>query len=206
MGTLRVLLHRRNVIQLELGVPTKSHRGITPPFTVSYLRLLNMRFLLSRQILERKDRWVGRGKTIVDYTRCVFDALNLLYELGARRFVLLNIAPLGIELAPLYAADSEPGPDRYWKGKEQNTTQISLMMAEVVVVNKIFDLHAATHKLHDTKLAVIDAYGLFKDIYAHPERYLNGAVPLDIKGYNSHCNVDSLICWEYRIEGRDAFM
>ncbi|KAF8243075.1 GDSL lipase/acylhydrolase family protein [Wilcoxina mikolae CBS 423.85] len=146
-----------------------------------------------------------KGKIIVDYTRCVFDALKSLYELGARWFVLLNIAPL--ELAPLYAADSEPGPDRYWKGKGQNTAQISLMMAEeVAVVNEIFDLRAATHKLHDANLAVMDAYGLLKDIYAHPERYLNGTAPLDVKGYNSHCNVDSSVCWKYRMEDRDAFM
>jgi phospholipase/lecithinase/hemolysin len=162
-----------------------------------------------------------KGKTIVDYTRCVFDALKSLYELGARRFVLLNIAPLGflpftpysvqaltgLELAPLYAADSEPGPNRYWKGKGQNTTQIASMMAEeVAAANEIFHLRAATHKLRGAKLAVMDAHGLFRDIYNHPERYLNGTAPLDVKGYNSHCNVDSSKCWEYRMEDRDAFM
>jgi hypothetical protein len=61
------------------------------------------------------DRQQMAGKTVIDYVHCIFEQLTELYKLGARRFVLLNIAPL--ELAPLYAADSTPGPDSFWKGK-----------------------------------------------------------------------------------------
>ena len=166
----------------------------------------------------------AKGTTEVDYTKCVWDSLKSLHKLGAKYFVLFNIAPLGmppgprevyvwaraddIDLSPLYS--TEPGPSVYWPGKGDNVTAISSTMASTVAsVNEIFSLRAAAYaksELPGARLAILDANSVMKDIYYHPEQYLNGSAPLNVTGYNRECNMDFSTCRTYRIDDRDSFM
>jgi phospholipase/lecithinase/hemolysin len=147
------------------------------------------------------------GKTVVDYIRCVFEQLAELYTLGARRFVLLNIAPL--ELAPLYAADSTPGPNRFWRQKGNDTAQIAeSMRQQVAAVNEMFLLRSeleVMRRMGGASIALLDTNGLLRDVHTRPEVYLNGSRPLNVTGYNMHCGLDGE-CEEYRPRDRDAFM
>lgn len=79
------------------------------------------------------------GTTLVNYTDCVFDSLERLYDQGARYFTLLNVVPLN--LAPLYALpeDGGVGDNQYWMQKPADLTSISKrMQEEVVTVNAIY--------------------------------------------------------------------
>ncbi|KAI5849813.1 GDSL lipase/acylhydrolase family protein [Tricharina praecox] len=152
------------------------------------------------------DHAQKRGATEVDYTKCVWKQLRSLHKLGARNFVLLNIAPL--DLSPLYS--TEPGPSRFWLNKGTNMTAISSTMASTVAsVNEIFSLRAAAYtksQLPNSKLAILDTNSLLADIYHRPELYLNGTAPLNVTGYNYGCTADYSRCRTYRGDDRDAFM
>lgn len=52
--------------------------------------------------------------SIIDYVDCVYEQLDLVYEAGARNFVLLNLAPLNY--APMYALPQNGGTidTHYW--------------------------------------------------------------------------------------------
>jgi hypothetical protein len=54
------------------------------------------------------------GRTLTDYTDCIFEALDGLYSAGGRYFVLMNLVPL--DLVPLYSNDTVMGVDssKYW--------------------------------------------------------------------------------------------
>jgi phospholipase/lecithinase/hemolysin len=143
------------------------------------------------------------GKTTVDYVRCVFEQLWEMYKLGARRFVLLNVAPL--ELAPLYSADGTPGPDKFWEEKGNDTRSIAEnMRLQVAAVNEMFLLRGELG-IKGARVAVLDTNALLRDVYYRPEMYLNGTVPLNVTGYNVQCGGDGN-CWVYRGDDRDAFM
>ncbi|KAI5817812.1 GDSL lipase/acylhydrolase [Pyronema omphalodes] len=145
------------------------------------------------------------GKTMVDYTRCVWEQLETLYKMGSRKFVLINVAAL--ELSPLYIAGGVPGPNRFWTLKGDNTTDISSRMTEnVAAVNEIFSLRAETHKMKGAKVAILNANGLFRDVWHHPENYLNGTEPLNVKGWTNHCDINFENCWQEQPENRDAYM
>ena len=75
------------------------------------------------------------GKTLTDYTDCVFDALDSLYAAGGRYFVVNNVLPLW--LTSLYGRTS--GPNSYWPNKPSNVTEISYKMEEyVTTVNNVY--------------------------------------------------------------------
>lgn len=84
-----------------------------------------------------------KGMPLTNYTDCVFEQLDRLYDIGARRFVIMNIAPL--DLSPQYALPENDGvtAPRYWKDKTQynsNLTQISEKMRQYsTFVNSIFE-------------------------------------------------------------------
>jgi hypothetical protein len=84
-----------------------------------------------------------KGFPLTKYTDCVFEQLDRLYDIGARRFVLMNIAPL--DLTPQYALPENGGVtnSRYWKNKSQfnsNLTQISETMREYsILINAIYN-------------------------------------------------------------------
>lgn len=111
------------------------------------------------------------GKTLPDYTSCVFYALDDLYNLGARNFVLFNLAPL--ELAPLYANETYGGVDEswLWVGKHEtfigsNKTATSEIMTEYTrTVNDIYEygvgFEAVVKKRwKGAELAVFDVHNL----------------------------------------------
>ncbi|KAI5778142.1 GDSL lipase/acylhydrolase family protein [Geopyxis carbonaria] len=146
---------------------------------------------------------------ITDFTRCVFQVLKGAYDLGARRFVLQNIAPL--EVSPLYTTvelGGSGGPNRFWRGRPENATETMVRMRDqVAAVNEIwkYQAAAAVHgELKGAKLAVLDSYTLMSEIYHNPAAYLNGSQPLNVTGFNEHCDLDGN-CTEYRMDDRDSF-
>lgn len=82
------------------------------------------------------------GKTIVDFTECVFQVLDEIYAAGGRYFVILNQAPL--YLAPLYANSTLMGVDvsHYWPDKPttgSNLTEVAEQIKEeVTLVNDVY--------------------------------------------------------------------
>ena len=92
------------------------------------------------------------GKTLPDYTECVFQIMDALYNNGGRYFVLLNVAPLN--LFPQYSVPSQGGlaASQFWKNKGSNITEISYRMAESVAsVNEIFKYRAASALLLENR-------------------------------------------------------
>lgn len=133
------------------------------------------------------------GVTIVDFSSCVFEVLKKLHALGARHFVLQNVAP--IYLAPLYtdlAHGGSTGPNRFWLGRGDNATDNMVSMKDnVLAVNEIWKYRSAAavkEQLPGAKLAYFDSHSLLSDIYNSPAKYLNGSLPLDVTGYNDHCD------------------
>lgn len=106
------------------------------------------------------------GKNIVDYTECVFNAIESVYKNGARYFVLQNVAPLN--LLPQYGTPEKGGlaKTQYWADKTGNLTEISYKMFEYVsLVNDVFKhqtpyLAKITNRIPGAHIAVMDINGL----------------------------------------------
>lgn len=106
------------------------------------------------------------GKNIVDYTECVFRAIESVYNNGARYFVLQNVAPLN--LLPQYALPEKGGlpTTQYWEDKSGNLTEISYKMYEYVsLVNDVFKyqtpyLAKISNRIPGAHIAVMDINGL----------------------------------------------
>jgi hypothetical protein len=108
-----------------------------------------------------------KGTNIVNYTSCVFDQMQAIYDQGGRYFVLMNIAPLN--LVPLYALPEAGGvrnTTSLWPTKGDNLTYYSYRMEEQVVsVNEIFDYRAPfltkiSESFKGAEVAVFDMHGL----------------------------------------------
>jgi hypothetical protein len=148
------------------------------------------------------------GTTIVNYTDCVFNAIQSIYDNGGRYFVLQNVAPLN--LSPQYGLPGKGGlaSTQYWPDKPSNITEISYKMLEYVsLVNAIFKyetpyLTEVVNRYPGAHIAVMNINGLVRtrpphfvhvnvlivvlqltDIYNNPSNYLNGTAPLDVTGY-----------------------
>jgi hypothetical protein len=149
------------------------------------------------------------GTTIVNYTDCVFNSIQSIYDNGGRYFVLQNVAPLN--LAPQYGLPGKGGlaTTQYWPDKPSNITEISYKMLEYVsLVNAVFKyetpyLTEVVKQFPGAHIAVMDINGLVSticppfpkhhgtdnlfpkltDIYNNPSAYLNGTAPLDVTGY-----------------------
>jgi phospholipase/lecithinase/hemolysin len=82
------------------------------------------------------------GMSITAYTDCVFEQLDRLYEVGARRFVLMNIAPLYV--SPQYARPENGGVEssQFWSDKAEfnaNLTQTTEKMRQYsTLVNAVY--------------------------------------------------------------------
>lgn len=107
--------------------------------------------------------------TIIDYVDCVYDQLDRLYAFGARKFILMNIAPL--DLAPQYSLPGNGGLDapQYWTNKlsyNANITQSSEKMREYsTLVNAIYDARTSLYvkvsdRYRESSFAVFDVHSL----------------------------------------------
>lgn len=140
------------------------------------------------------------GKTLTDYTDCVYESLDRIYATGARYFVLLNAAPLN--LAPLYANDTlhGAGENHYWPKKPTNHTAIAETMHEfVTTVNNVYKYQTPFEVLvagryPGAKFALYNVWQLISDIYDTPSQYLNGTAPPSVEGWEHHCTINGTYC------------
>jgi phospholipase/lecithinase/hemolysin len=140
------------------------------------------------------------GKTLKDYTDCVYDTVGKLYNHGGRYFVLMNLAPL--ELVPQYATPENGGlsATQYFPDKGSNITEISYRMLETVTtVNEVYAYRTPFEvSLNKTwpgiKVANFDVNSLITDIWDNPKEYLNGTAPLNVTGIVNHCNLQGQNC------------
>jgi hypothetical protein len=108
------------------------------------------------------------GKTIPDYTECVYTALDRVYANGARYFVLMNAIPL--QLTPLYATatDGGVGANNYWPDKPSNLTAVAYRMWEqVATVNDVYKYQTPyelliARRYPGAHFAVMDMYSLVR--------------------------------------------
>ncbi|KAH8817365.1 hypothetical protein F5884DRAFT_874362 [Xylogone sp. PMI_703] len=138
------------------------------------------------------------GTTIVNYTRCVFDAFDAIYAAGGRNFVLMNTAPL--QLSPEYGILDGVGPNQYWQNKPSNITAVGYKMWEYTsLVNEIFRLQIpyevhVSKRFKDAGFALFDVNSLMTDIFNNPSQYLNGTSPLDVTNPYHQCNITTGTC------------
>ncbi|KAL3443932.1 GDSL lipase/esterase [Aspergillus insuetus] len=136
------------------------------------------------------------GMSITAYTDCVFEQLDRLYEVGARRFVLMNIAPL--HLSPQYARPEDGGvaASPFWEDKSEfngNLTQATEKMRQYsTLVNAVFEYRVpfemrAARRYPGGSFVVFDTHSLMTDIWNHPSTYLNGTAPLNVTGFVTDC-------------------
>ncbi|GAB7352044.1 hypothetical protein MBLNU459_g2554t2 [Dothideomycetes sp. NU459] len=103
-----------------------------------------------------------------------------------------------------------PGPNHYWPDKPANLTEIHYRMLEqVVLVNAVYAYRTPfaldiARRYPGARFAVMDMYGLFADIHAHPAQYLNGTAPLNVTGFDQHCNLTGGDC--VRSADPDSFL
>ncbi|KAB8264148.1 glycoside hydrolase superfamily [Aspergillus pseudonomiae] len=138
-----------------------------------------------------------RGRVIPDYVDCVYEALDRVYQSGARYFVVMNLAPL--QLTPQYALPSDGGVESvsWWPDKPANQTLTSYRMWEqVVTVNQVlryrtpFEVEVAD-RYPGAGVAVMDMYGLVN-------------VGANVTGFVKHCNADGEDC--VRLPDEENFM
>lgn len=106
------------------------------------------------------------GKTLTDYTDCVFGAFDSLYASGGRYFVLNNVIPL--DLVPLYANDTYGGisASQFWPDKPDNHTAIAEQMREyVTTVNNVYRYQlpyevVLANRYPGANFALFDVYSL----------------------------------------------
>ena len=144
------------------------------------------------------------GKTLSDYTSCIYKVFDKLYARGGRHFVLMNTVPL--DLAPLYANDSYHGvgPNQYWANKTSNHTQIAETMRQYTTsVNNIMKYQTpyevkVANRYPGAHFALFDTHSLMLEFYNNPTKYLNGTGVTkggeSVWGYDNHCNLTGKMC------------
>ncbi|PYH95902.1 GDSL Lipase/Acylhydrolase family protein [Aspergillus ellipticus CBS 707.79] len=136
------------------------------------------------------------GMPLTYFTDCVYTQLDRLYAVGARTFVLMNIAPLN--LAPEYATPQNGGlpVGEYWTDKssyDPNITQSSEKMRQyLTMVNAVFDYQTPYDLLLASRypggsFAIYDVHALMTDIWENPSHYLNGTVPYNVTSSIYRC-------------------
>lgn len=152
------------------------------------------------------------GKVLTDYTDCVYQAMDQLYQQGARVFVLMNTIPL--QLAPMYANASLDGviqPDM----SSMNRTKVSNVMHEyTTTVNNVFKYQTpfealVSRRYPGANFANFDVWQLISDIYDNPSAYLNGTQPANVTGFIHHCRMEGeeQVCEdEYGGTSDDSFL
>ncbi|EED22785.1 GDSL lipase/acylhydrolase family protein [Talaromyces stipitatus ATCC 10500] len=132
------------------------------------------------------------GRSLPDYTECVFTALDKIYANGARYFVLQNVIPL--QLVPLYATPKNGGVYATYGDTSgtPNVTETSYRMWESVkTVNEIYKYQLPfelliRNRYPGAQFALMDMYSIISDIYYNPEQYL--ASPANVTGFIEHCD------------------
>ncbi|KAL2811619.1 GDSL lipase/esterase [Aspergillus granulosus] len=136
------------------------------------------------------------GMPITAYTDCVFEQLDRLYAVGARRFVLMNIAPL--HLSPQYARPENGGVEssQFWMDKAQYSTNLTRISEKIrqysTLLNAVYEYQipyevVIARRYHGSQFALYDVHSLMTDIWNHPSSYLNGTAPLNVTGFVSGC-------------------
>ncbi|KAF4292516.1 hypothetical protein KXW98_007063 [Aspergillus fumigatus] len=136
------------------------------------------------------------GMSLTYMTDCVYAQLDRLYAIGARAFVLMNMAPL--DLTPLYALPQNGGSldAQYWTDKaayDSNITRSSEKMRQyVTMVNAIYDYQTpydvvVANRYPHSRFAVYDVHALMTDIWENPSQYLNGTVPYNVTSSVYRC-------------------
>ncbi|KAG6824230.1 hypothetical protein H0H92_007605 [Tricholoma furcatifolium] len=111
--------------------------------------------------------------------------VKVLYASGARNFLFQNMIPLQDTI--LYSPNSYP--NKYWTA-ERNTTQWSDMMTEMSLSGNALTklmLTALAPTLPGAHIGYFDSHSLFADMYANPQKYLNGTVPFNVTGCINSC-------------------
>lgn len=152
-----------------------------------------------------------RGLTITDYIDCVYEQLDRLHAIGARNFVLMNIAPLN--LSPQYALPENSGvaSSVFWTDKSQynaNITQTSEKMRQYSnLINAVYDFQTPyqvkiANRYPGSSFAIFDVHSLMSDIWSSPSLYLNGTEPLNVTGYITQCAKSTCAS----LPSRDSYM
>jgi phospholipase/lecithinase/hemolysin len=114
------------------------------------------------------------GVHITSYIDCVYEQIDRLHQIGARHFVLMNIAPL--HLTPQYALPENGGVTNssFWKDKttyNANITQTSEKIRQYVgLVNKIYDFQTP-HEVKVAKRYPGSSFAVF-DVHSLVSRFL----------------------------------
>ncbi|KAL4908787.1 hypothetical protein BDW74DRAFT_187320 [Aspergillus multicolor] len=136
------------------------------------------------------------GMPLTYFTECVYEQLDRLYEVGARAFVILNIAPL--DKSPVYARAEDgglPNP-QFWTDRasyDGNLTRSSEKMRQyLTMVNAVFEYQTPVDvviqkRFAGSKVAVFDVHSLITDIWENPGSYLNGTVPYNVTSTIVQC-------------------
>ena len=128
----------------------------------------NGAFLTERQLPSRS------GVSLTDYTDCVYSQLDVLYEAGARRFVILNLAPL--DLLPNYALPENGGvvSSSFWPDKLEyngNITQTSEKMRQYKdLLNDVYKYQTPyqaeiAHRYPNSELTLFDVHSLVSRVH-----------------------------------------
>ena len=144
------------------------------------------------------DMQVG-GKTLTDFTDCVYAALDGLYAAGARTFVLMNTMPL--HLAPLYANETLHGAatgDLQFEAEKVHELTTS--------ANDIFNYQTpyefiVSKRYPGAQVALFDVWSLVREVYFHPDDHYNGSVAANVTSYVSlsqetRASPDSFMWWD----------
>jgi phospholipase/lecithinase/hemolysin len=146
------------------------------------------------------------GKTVADYTDCVYSTVATLRAHGATHFVLLNLAPLN--LLPQYALPSAGGRNvtQYFPANGRNLTDTSFRMQQTVAaLNQVYAYRSAVEATGGgITIANFDVHGLMTDVYQNPAEYLNGSLPLNVTGVVNQCDATGANC--VRSSSPDSFM
>lgn len=147
---------------------------------------------------------------LTNVTNCVLEAVQGMKKLGARKIVVLNMAPL--ELAPMYADEAHGGyveDDVFWgdKSKYTNLTAVAEEMRELTWNgNEIlkYKIPAETARWKDTTVGALDAHSMLWDAYHTPAKFLTGKAPYNVTGWTNHCSLDWQ-CKQFQPERKDSF-
>ncbi|KAL3430454.1 GDSL lipase/esterase [Aspergillus tetrazonus] len=136
------------------------------------------------------------GMPLTYFTDCVYEQLDRLHAVGARAFVLMNIAPL--DLCPEYARPENGGDEtgQFWSNKagyDTNVTRSSEKMRQYfTMVNEVFEYRTPfelllANRYPGSRFAVYDVHALMTDIWENPGNYLNGTVPYNVTSSVYQC-------------------